>query len=168
VPWQDRDVTRPGPVAASVIAWTLGAAVSIGVGLLALSLVGVGLSGDSDEHLTAPVGRVDAPGTAVTATPTTDPPAVLSTSSGLSPLPTGPNRTIETAGGTVVAHCVGDNAYLVYWSPSPGFRSDDPNRGPAPEARITFEGSGREIKIRVTCTGLTVHPSIQDEQSGHG
>jgi hypothetical protein len=35
---------RPGSIAASVIAWTVGAAVSVGVGLLALSLIGVGLT----------------------------------------------------------------------------------------------------------------------------
>jgi hypothetical protein len=69
----------------------------------------------------------------------------------------------------VVAHCVGNAAYLVYWSPTPGFRAEDVNRGPAPEARVSFDSSTREIKIRVTCTGLMVHPSIEDEHSGgHG
>jgi hypothetical protein len=159
-------VIRPGPVAASVIAWTVGAAVSIGVGLLALSLVGVGLTGDTGGHLTQPVGRIDAPVTTVT--PSSDSPLVDPTSSAPAPAPapTGPNRTIDTAGGTVVAHCVGDNAYLVVWSPSPGFKDEDVNRGPSPEARITFQGNGREIKVRVTCVALTVHSSIEDEQSG--
>jgi hypothetical protein len=159
-------VTRPGPVAASVVAWTLGAAVSIGVGLLALSLVGVGLTGDSGDHLAQPVGRADTPVT--TATPTADPPSVASTGSALTPATaaTGPNRTIDTAGGTVVAQCVGGGAYLVYWSPSPGFRSEDVSRGPAAQARVTFKGVAREIKISVTCAGLVAHPSIEDEHSG--
>jgi hypothetical protein len=158
-------VIRPGPVAASAIAWTVGAAASVGVGLLALSLVGVGLTGGSGDHLAQPVGRADAPLTAVTATPTDDSPSVSSTASTPAPATTGPSQTIETAGGTVVAQCV-PGAYLVYWSPALGFRSDEAYRGPAAEARVTFQGNGREIKIRVTCVGLTVHPSIEDETSG--
>jgi hypothetical protein len=162
-------VIRPGPVAASVIAWTLGAAVSIGVGLLALSLVGVGLTGNSDDRLTQPVGRADTPVTTVTVPPSAEPPSASPTASAPVTAITGPNRTIDTAGGTVVAHCIGGNAYLVYWSPSPGYMSGDANRGPATEARVSFEGGGHEINIRVTCVGQTVHPSIEDETSGgHG
>jgi hypothetical protein len=151
-----------------VVAWTLGAAVSIGVGLLALSLVGVGLTGDSGDHLTQPVDRADTPVATVTAPPSAEPLASSSASTPSSAI-TGPSRTIDTAGGTVVAQCVNGNAYLVYWSPSPGFRSSDVNRGPAAEARVGFEGGTREIKVRVTCVGLTVHPSIEEETSGsHG
>ena len=79
----------------------------------------------------------------------------------------GPNHTIDTVGGNVVAGCQPGGAYLVYWSPSPGFRADVGNRGPAAEAQLGFESSTREIKIRVTCIGLTVHSSIEDEAS-HG
>lgn len=160
----------PGPIATSVIAWTLGAAVSVGVGLLALSLIGVGLTNDSGDHLTQPVGRADLPGPTVPSSqpiagdPSADPSA--------SPMATptaavGPNRTIDTSGGTVVARCQPGGAYLVYWSPSPGFRAGVDNRGPAAEARLSFESSTREINVRVTCIGLTVHPSVEEEAS-HG
>ena len=159
---------RPGPIAASVLAWTVGAAVSVGVGLLALSLIGVGLTTDSGDHLTQPAGRAD--GSGVT-NPTSQPPVVdpsASPSATPAAAPTvGPNQTIDTSGGTAVARCQPGGAYLLYWSPSPGFRADLGNRGPAAEARLNFESSSREIKIRVTCVGLTVHPSIEDETS-HG
>jgi len=164
-------VKRPGPIATSVIAWTLGAAVSVGVGLLALSLIGVGLTNDSGDHLTQPVGRADLPGPTVPSSqPTTGDP---SAGPSASPMATatatvGQNRTIDTNGGTVVARCQPGGAYLVYWSPSPGFRAGVDNRGPAAEARLSFESSSREIKIRVTCIGLTVHPSIEDETSHDG
>jgi hypothetical protein len=160
-------VKRPGPIATSVIAWTLGAAVSIGVGLLALSLIGVGLSTDSGDHLTEPVGRAEAPPVAIT----TPPPASATPTPDASPTPppatVGPNRTIDTAGGNVVARCEPGGAYLLYWSPSPGYRASADVRGPATEARLSFESTTREINIRVTCIGLTVHPSIEDESS-HG
>ena len=161
---------RPGPIATSVIAWTLGAAVSVSVGLLALSLIGVGLTNDSGDHLTQPVGRADLPGPTVpSAQPTTGDP---SAGPSASPMATatatvGPNRTIDTSGGTVVARCQPGGAYLLYWSPSPGFRAGVDNRGPAAEARLSFESSTREINVRVTCIGLTVHPSVEEETS-HG
>jgi hypothetical protein len=161
-------VKRPGPIAASVLAWTVGAAVSIGVGLLALSLIGVGLTTDSGDHLTQPVGRADAPGATIpTSQPPVEDPLASPSATPTATATVGPNQTIGTAGGTVVARCQPGGAYLLYWSPSPGFRADLSNRGPAAEARLSFESASREIKIRVTCIGLTVHPSIEDEAS-HG
>jgi hypothetical protein len=164
-------VRRPGPIVASVMAWTLGAGVSIGVGLLALSLIGVGLTTDSGNHLTEPVDRAEVPPLIVV---TSAPPDSPSATPSASPAPTGPtgptvgpNRTIDTFGGNVVARCESGGAYLLYWSPSPGFRAGVDIRGPAPEARLSFESSTREINVRVTCIGLTVHPSIEDEGSGH-
>jgi hypothetical protein len=162
-------VKRPGPIAASVVAWTLGAAVSVGVGLLALSLIGVGLTTDSGDHLTQPVDRADVPGVTVPSSPpTTSDPSATPSASALPSASMGPNRTIDTAGGNVVARCQPGGAYLVYWSPSPGFRADVSNRGPAAEARVSFESSSQEIKVRVTCIGLTVHSSIGSETSHDG
>jgi hypothetical protein len=161
-------VKRPGPIAASVLAWTVGAAVSVGVGLLALSLIGVGLTTGSGDHLTQPVGR-DAPAvTLPTSQPPVDDPSASASAASAATATVGPNRTIDTAGGNVVARCQPGGAYLLYWSPSPGFRADLSNRGPAAEARLSFESSSREIRIRVTCVGLTVHPSIEDEASHSG
>jgi hypothetical protein len=164
-------VKRPGPIATSVIAWTLGAAVSVGVGLLALSLIGVGLTNGSGDHLTQPVGRADLPGPTVPSSQPTagDPSATPSASATTTATATmGQNRTIDSAGGTVVARCQPGGAYLVYWSPSPGFRAGVDIRGPAAEARLSFESSTREINVRVTCIGLTVHPSIEDEANRSG
>ena len=89
---------RPGPIATSVIAWTLGAAVSVGVGLLALSLIGVGLTTNSGEHLTQPVGRADPPDLTI-ASPPPGVPAATPSAAPPSSATVGPNRTIDTAGG---------------------------------------------------------------------
>ena len=153
---------RSGSIIASVAAWTLGAAVSVGVGLLALSAVGVGPTSNKAEQLPHPADRQEPPVASVTS------PTVLAspsaTVSGSAPATFGPNHTIESAGGTVVARCGSGGAYLLYWSPSPGFRTTNVSRGPASQARLAFEGTGREIQITVTCIGLTVHPSIEDDR----
>jgi hypothetical protein len=161
-------VKRPGPIAASVIAWTLGAAVSVGVGLLALSLIGVGLTTDSGDHLTQPVGRADGPVVTVTPTPPSDDPSASPNASATEPGAVGANRTIDSVGGNVVARCQPGGAYLVSWSPSPGYRADNVDRGPKAEARVSFEGDGREISIRVTCIGLTVHSAIENDDHHEG
>ena len=159
---------RPGPVAASVVAWTLGAAVSVGVGLLALSLIGVGLTTDSGDHLTQPVGRADSPVVTITPSPPSDNPSATASAAPTDPAAVGTNRTIDTIGGNVVARCEPGGAYLVSWSPSPGYRADNVDRGPKAEARVSFESTTREINIRVTCIGLTVHPFIENDDHGGG
>ena len=161
---------RPGPIAASVIAWTLGAAVSVSVGLLALSLIGVGLTNGSGDHLTQPVGRADEPVVTITPPPPSDDPSATPTAAPTATAAVGASHTIDTAGGIVVARCEAGGAYLVSWSPSPGYRADNVDRGPKAEARVSFEGNGREINIRVTCIGLTVHSSIEndDHHGGRG
>ena len=162
-------VTRPGSVITNAIAWTVGAVVSVGVGLLSLSLIGVRLTSDSGQHLADPASRTDEPA-AVTTTPATTPSSTSPAVTGSPPAATatGPNRTINTAGGDVVARCVPGGAYLVYWIPAPGFRADDVSRGPAAQARVTFQGNGREINVRVTCVNLIATPSIEDEPDHHG
>jgi hypothetical protein len=57
----------------------------------------------------------------------------------------------------VTAECVGQLAYLVSWSPAPGYRVDDVRRGPATVARVQFAmfGSRREAVVGVECsTGM--------------
>jgi hypothetical protein len=154
------------PGLASTLAWSVGVIVSLIVGLLALRFVGAGLDHEpalpvsTDARVTPPrtsppdVGPSPAP----TATPTATPPPA-------SPAPqsaaTGADRLLTTAGGTVLAHCVNGNAFLVSWSPGPGFEAGDIVRGPAAVARVSFETTGIEYHVSVTCAGdvpqSTVH-----------
>lgn len=69
-----------------------------------------------------------------------------------------PSRPVEAVpkvlsgpGGTVVAEChPGGFAYLVSWTPAPGYRVEDVQRGPSEHADVRFEGPGRS-QARVRC-----------------
>ena len=54
-----------------------------------------------------------------------------------------------------MADCLPAGAHLLYWSPDQGFQVDDVNRGPAPVARVTFEGAGGDVVMYVSCRGGT-------------
>jgi hypothetical protein len=150
------------PLLASAAAWTVGAAVSIAVGLLALSLVGPGLrdagidtlppqeSGDllSATHSPPPSAVVD--------------PTLSAPTSSSHAAPT--DRMVNTAGGSLVARCSQSGAFLVYWTPAPGYRADNVRRGPAPTVHISFAGTGREISVDVRCVaGSPVATTRSDE-----
>jgi hypothetical protein len=53
----------------------------------------------------------------------------------------------------VTAQCIGYLAYLVSWSPAPGYRVDDVRRGPAVEALVTFVmfSTRQETTVAVRC-----------------
>jgi hypothetical protein len=162
-------VIRPRAAALSVAAWVLGAATSIGVGLLALALVGEDLRGDASRPLTADAAAVVAdptpsahpPATTTTAASPTSPGAAATVAGAL-----GDDRRLTSAGGDVVARCTTAGAYLVYWTPAQGFRTDDVQRGPAPVSTLTFEATSAEIKLKITCVGGT--PQLEVATDGHG
>lgn len=144
---------RLRPLLAGTSGWLVGATASAGVGLLALSMIGVG-----------PAEQPLQPETAIAPMESTSPAAVTpkatpSRSPHARPTPTRPTksaapptqRVLTSPGGTVLAQCDGDQAYLVYWTPAQGYHTDDIFRGPALTAHVTFEGRGPEIRIEVTC-----------------
>ena len=135
------------------MAWAVGAATAVMVGLLALSSVGAGLFGPADPLAPAAEPLVS-PSTSVTSMPTN------SVSAG--PI-VGVERTLASAGGTVVAQCIDADAYLVLWSPAPGFHAEDVRRGPAPVARVTFETRGQEVKLAVRCVDRVPQSSVDQE-----
>lgn len=68
--------------------------------------------------------------------------------------PTPVTRSVASAGGTAIARCTGASAYLVSWSPAPGYKVDDHERGPGSAASVIFEGvedDDTEITLSVTC-----------------
>jgi hypothetical protein len=155
-------VLRPRSIAASTLAWAVGAVVSVAIGLIALSMIGTGFAqGPLQPSSPNALTQADAPQSG--ASPTGTAPSVTSPSPG----PTGPavDRTVTTRGGTVVVRCQASRAYLVGWSPAPGYQTDVLNRGPADRVSIHFEGSGFEIEISAHCVGATVDPSVREEAS---
>jgi hypothetical protein len=160
-------VIRTRSALLAVSAWTVGAAAAVGVGLLALSLVGnTFLNGPSDPlaqagnplPATQPTATMSCPATTVPAL-TADSPA--SASAGAS----GTERQLSSAGGSVLARCTADGAYLVLWSPAQGYHAGDVIRGPAASARVEFESLTSEIKVVVTCVGGVLQANVLEE--GH-
>jgi len=157
---------------AGVTAWTVGAAASVTVSMLALSVIGgVGVNVQPPDPMPPLENRIadavtSGPGSPSPAAPAAVPsPSVPSGTHPASPSPPaaptspaaptpGPPRQFNTQEGVVVAQCVGQLAYLVSWSPAPGYRVDDVRRGPATTAKVQFEmfGSHRESTVAVECS----------------
>jgi eukaryotic-like serine/threonine-protein kinase len=90
-----------------------------------------------------------------------------------SPQPTaaGPASTVLTSpGGTVVADCRAGGAYLVSWSPVPGYESGTVIRGPAVTARVTFNSAANSVTMMVSCSagGPTATTTVGGGGSGGG
>ncbi|HEV2259263.1 MAG TPA: hypothetical protein VGS06_39610 [Streptosporangiaceae bacterium] len=65
----------------------------------------------------------------------------------------GPASTVLTSqGGTVVADCPPGGAYLVSWSPVPGYESGTVIRGPAVTAQVTFNSAANSVTMVVSCS----------------
>jgi hypothetical protein len=156
---------RARPLFAGVLAWVVGATASVVVGLLALSLIDADLTGSGDPPIVSDP-FVD--------TGVTGPPTSASPSPGPTGGPTPPGassgpatqRRLNSAGGYVLAQCQGANAYLVYWSPAPGYHVRDVNRGPRDEARVRFEGGEREVEMRITCAGGQPRAAVETKNEG--
>ena len=151
-------------------AWTAGAAASVAVSMLALSVIG-GLGGDVQPPAPMPAFDNDdviaassppaSPSPSASPTPSPSPSGARSASPSVPAPPTspaaptpGPPRQFNTEEGVVVAQCIGQQTYLVSWSPAPGYRVDDVRRGPTLVAKVQFEmfGSHREAVVAVECS----------------
>lgn len=155
-------------------AWAAGAVASITVSMLALSIIDVQGAGAlpvglqptggppaTAVPLTAPVD----PGSYASASTSRGPRARVSTGSPVGPSsPVSVQRQFDTDFGGFSARCTGDLAYLLSWSPAPGFTAEDVQRGPAQLVRLAFAGPARTISFRVRCVGGVPHMSTQGDE----
>jgi hypothetical protein len=147
-----------------VAAWLLGAATATAGSLLAISLLGQGITGDPGRLLTqdavtralaSEAAEASSPPVTATSRQPASPsasakPAATGTSTPHAPDPaTAPapgaapgavdgGAVLTSAGGEVVASCQPAGAYLISWSPVQGYEVDGVIRGPAVTARVTF------------------------------
>jgi hypothetical protein len=167
---------------ASLAAWTLGAGVAVGVGVLALSLIDSGLASGAAQTQPLPP---DAPVSSSAASPAPSPsepspsePSVSRSPAGpaapaRSPSPAapsagsataGPPHQLASSGGTVIARCTGTTAYLVSWSPAQGYQVDDVRRGPAQTVYATFVNVNRQqVVLAVRCVAGIPERTHYDE-----
>jgi hypothetical protein len=158
---------------ASLVAWTLGAVAAVGVGMLALSLIGEGLSSRTGQPLTPDAVAREA-STAPSATvllPEETPSAAPAVTAAAPSTPTKhpDDRLVSARGGSAIVRCTPAGAYLVSWSPDPGYRFDSVNRGPAAHASVRFRAGEDHTTLWVTCVGDVpqVHVS-HDDDDDHG
>ena len=59
---------------------------------------------------------------------------------------------LSSQGGTVVADCRPAGAYLLSWSPAPGYGIGTVIRGPAPIARVIFNSTANSVTMMVSCS----------------
>jgi hypothetical protein len=76
---------------------------------------------------------------------------------------------LSSPGGTVVADCRPGGAYLVSWSPDPGYESGTVIRGPAAMARVIFNSTAKAVTMMVSCSaGLPTAISTVSGSGGSG
>lgn len=147
-----------------IAAWLAGASAATGGSLLAVSVLGQGMNPAAGEQLSVEaVNRALAHEAAerAAATPrrsgspltrSTAPPSSAAHHSAPPPFSGTAGGTVLTSrGGTLVASCGGARAYLVSWSPQPGFGSSNVVRGPATKAQVTFTGAQFTVTMVVSC-----------------
>jgi hypothetical protein len=104
--------------------------------------------------------------------PASSPSARATATSSAQPTPTPtPSATLLTSqGGTVVADCRPGGAYLVSWSPAPGYEVGTVSRGPALVAQVIFNSAANSVTMMVSCsTGMpTATSTIGGSGSGGG
>jgi len=156
-------------------AWLLGAAAATSGSMIAVNQLAHGLLGPQTQQLTGAdlsINSDDVSGRPVpspTASGVTDPPSWRSAASGRrsdvkaartraatpSPSPAMTGKWLQSPDGSVLAVCQAAGAYLQLWVPAQGFQADDPHRGPAAVASVTFERLGSEVILRVSCVSGT-------------
>ena len=164
-----------GRILLGVAAWLVGASAATGGSLLAVSLLGQGMTPSAGEQqsvatVNRALGKEAAERTAASprraASPSVSrvvPPSRVArhttsprsrTASHAAP-PTSPGiaggTVLTSQGGTLVASCAGARAYLVSWSPQQGFGSSDVIRGPAVKAQVVFIGGQLTVTMVVSC-----------------
>ena len=154
---------------AGVGAWLLGAGAATGGSLLAVSALGQGLAPAPSQQLTVTAVNDALASEKAEATPPTavrsPMPPVSSSATPLaprpkksSPAPSAPapqpgTTDLISAGGSVVAGCQPEGAYLVSWSPAQGYEANLKIRGPAANAKVTFADPHKTVTMTVSCSG---------------
>jgi hypothetical protein len=140
--------------------WFGAAVLAVLVGLAAISVIGAGLmSSDATPRTQAEVAREAA------ALPSSAPSARTSLGTPSSPAESS-DRSFITAGGTVVARCVGGQAEIRSMSPYEGYAVHERDQGPQAEAEGEFRSTSDNhdrAKFSVRCTGGK--PALSDRSS---
>ncbi|MEU8076346.1 hypothetical protein AB0B31_12955 [Catellatospora citrea] len=149
--------------------WLVAAAVTAAVAVAGVDTIGAGLLGGSGQHPVLSSDDVDR----LLADELSLSPSAQPSPGAATPAPTGqPSagaaiRSLSTPGGVVHASCAGGAVTLASWSPAQGYRADDPEPGPAREARIKFKKDKNEMRVVVTCRERNPSPGSSPTTTDH-
>jgi hypothetical protein len=151
-----------GSLIITAAAFAVGAIAATAVSLFALSSIGTGLG------QTQSLGGAPLPTATASAPSQSEPASTGVPTSSSTHLVSAPTTSADSAGGLVVATCRNGGAYLLSWSPKPGFRVDQFVRGPAATALIKFEGLAGESTVIARCTNGTPVITVSGDDHGTG
>ena len=156
-------------------AWLLGASAAACGSLVAISLIGQSIADPATQQLAASsVNRALAARHGSDRSPGPTPRASATRPAATAPLTSSPGAVapagtlLSSPGGSVVAMCGTAGAFLISWSPQPGYAAKDVARGPAATAGLLFETGNHGVSLIVTCTGSVPSASVTTVVNGHG
>jgi len=140
--------------------------IASAIGITAVATAAVTSAVTANGDTLSPQDVNDLLGNDGTAGPTGTPDPSVSTSTSASG-----DEVATLVPGIVTVHCDGDLATLVSWSPNPGFRSDDPVRGPAAYVSVRFESDyNADYKVTGSCADgvatILAGPDVDDHGGG--
>jgi len=62
-----------------------------------------------------------------------------------------------------VARCDGGLAYLVSWSPRPGYQVDKVKQGPDDEVEVRFEGDEGRSELKISCGAGKPEAAVKED-----
>jgi hypothetical protein len=132
----------------AVAGWLAAAAAAVATGVLALAIIGEGLSGPS---VAEPLSEADVASALAKTPPPTRPTAPSSPSpSNPAARATAPApRLLTTPGGSVVARCAGGLATIVSWTPAQGYAVTKADSEPDDSPQVRFERGEDRVDVRV-------------------
>lgn len=163
----------------AVAAWLAGASVATAGSLFAVNMLGQGLSPAAGQQVSLEavnqaLARQSTERAAAWPQRSGGPRHPAASSSPAARHPASPpspgaagGTVLISQGGTLVASCAGARAYLVSWSPQPGFAASVVVRGPAARAQAAFTGGRLTVTMAVSCgTGVPTMSSTAVRTGG--
>ena len=148
---------------AAVLAWCVGAAAAVVLGLVGVALIGATLADQTRPSQGPTAGESPGPDRQADdaiSSPTAQASPTSPSSDKPSPTTSDRERFIASPGGTVLAQCSTADAYLVSVNPAPGYRVTRIDNGPAPEATVTFQSAQGQVEVVVRCLSGVPHATI--------
>jgi hypothetical protein len=156
-------------VLAAVLAWCVGAAAAVTLGLVGVSLIGATTdrATPSKAPTTGQPVRPDQRADEAISSPTALASPTSPTSDQPSTQTSEQDRRISSPGGAVLARCGTAGASVVSVSPAPGYRAIGAGGGPAPQVIVSFQSGQDLVRVVVRCpSGMpsaTINTTTNDD-----